>query len=41
MSRGTHKSPQRTKTNKSKKSQNKLLKLVNSNQNLLKSLQNG
>ena len=41
MARGNHTSPQRTKTNKSRKSVVKTLTLIKQNELLLKKLQNG
>ena len=41
MARGNHTSPQRTKTNKSRKSTVKMLTLIKQNEQILKKLQNG
>jgi hypothetical protein len=41
MARGNHTSPQRTKTNKSRKSTVKTLTLIKQNELLIKKLQNG
>ena len=41
MARGNHTSPQRTKTNRSRKSTVKMLTLIKQNEQILKKLQNG
>jgi len=41
MARGNHTSPQRTKTNKSRKSVVKTLTLIKQNELILRKLQNG
>lgn len=41
MARGNHTSPQRTRTNKSRKSTVKTLTLIKQNEAVIKSLQNG
>ena len=41
MAKGTHTSPQRTRTNKSRKSVLKTFKLIKQNELLIKKLQNG
>jgi hypothetical protein len=41
MARGNHTSPQRTKTNKSRKSTVKMLTLIKQNEQILKKVQNG